>query len=122
MNYVLDPISAFGQELEVAAVPVAYSTTAGEFLRIDLRGLNDKTILFKNTGGVNSMDYQILASVDAVTDPALATYDITHKATTAVGASSQALEKFADYYNFIQIQVKSASGTSAEIKIAATGN
>ena len=122
MNIVLDPISAFGEKLVVAAVPVAFSTDEGEFMDLDIRGMNDKTILFKNTGGANSMDYQILASVDPVDSPADAEYDIVHKGSTAVANGAQALEEFPNYYNYIRIQLRSASGTSAVIKAAGTGN
>ncbi|HET6456646.1 MAG TPA: hypothetical protein VFI02_19775 [Armatimonadota bacterium] len=121
MNYVMDPISAFGEEREFATLPVAFSLTEG-ILDLDIRGMNDKAILLKNTGSVNPMDYQILASIDAVTSPADATYDITHKASTSVAKSDQAFEEFANYYNFIRIQIKSALGASAELKVAATGN
>lgn len=122
MNHVMDPISAFGEELVVPVVPITFSTTVGEFMELDIRGVNDKSILIKNTGATNPLDYQIMASLDAVDRPGDATYDIVHKSSTSVAKQTQALEKFPDYYNFLRIQVKSALGSSAEIKVAGTGN
>ena len=100
---VITPITA----LSVVYSPVvglnAYDASADAV--VDLRGMRDKVVVVKETGGSSGITYTILGSVDDG-----ASYDLTVKSDTAISAGSLATFRTTDYYTHWTIRAKATSG------------
>lgn len=122
--YVMDPISSFTDKRGPTAALAAYSATTDWI--IDLRGMNDKVVIVKNSGG-SALTYTILGSIDSPDykvpeqDEFVPEWDLTHLGDTVVAPAAMSIQKFSDYYTYLCIRVKGVGGISV-IKIAATGN
>lgn len=118
-NYVLDPISSFAEKHAPITALAAYDNSTSWV--IDLRGQNDKVVIVKNIGG-SALTFNILGSIDGGTsEDGAIEYDETHLGDTVVAPAAQSVQRFADYYTYIKVQVKGVGGI-AVIKAASTGN
>lgn len=117
-NYTQDPISSFSQKFDPITALAAYNDSTS--LILDIRGMNDKAIIVKNTGA-GALTFRILGSIDSRENGGTLEWDETQLGDTVVAPAAQSAQRFDTYYNYLKIQVKDVGGV-AVIKAAATGN
>jgi hypothetical protein len=116
-TYISDSVTVLSAAYTFAATLDAYDATTDTIL--DLRGMKEKLVLMKNTGGANGLTWTILGSVDDGVE-----YDIVVKADANVALSAQEIFRGSEYYTHWKVRVKSqvaGNPTSVKVKFAAIG-